>query len=114
MIMTAEDNVRRLALYHPWPHLSHRRISSWLKTMLLFFDGVALLAPPEAIETLAPDDQVVVRTLSECGLFHLLNPCMVMDSDSADRIMAFILQTSASFWARDQNKFARQLTSEHE
>jgi hypothetical protein len=87
-----EDNPRRLALYHPWPQLSAGRINGWAKNMLLFFDGIALLAAPGFADSLMEDDKSIIRSLTEADLFYLLNPSTLMDNDSADRIMTFLIQ----------------------
>jgi hypothetical protein len=109
--MAPTDHPRQVALYHPWPHLSRRRVSGWLKTMLLFFDGVALLAPPEAIDTLEPEDRTTARSLLEAGLFFPVDPCKLMDRDAADRIMTFLLQASSSLQGRIQYGFTGPLRS---
>lgn len=103
--MTVDIHSRRLALFHPWPQVSARQISGRIKNILLFFDGMALLAPPALFGSLADDDRSIVETLVESDLFHLLSPSALMDSSSADRIMAFLSRASASFEARAQYRF---------
>ena len=109
--MATMDHLRQVALYHPWPHLSRRRISGWLKNILLFFDGVALLAPPEAIDALEPEDRTTVRSLLEAKLFYLVDPCKLMDHDAADRILTFLLQASTSLQARIQYRLTGAVQS---
>jgi hypothetical protein len=51
--MTAPD-MPRLAFYYPGPSWRIRE-SEWIKSLLLFFDGIALLVPKETTTYNLPD-----------------------------------------------------------
>lgn len=92
----------QLALYYPWPRVNPQPIGDWAKTILLFFDGVAILAPPEAIDTLTATDETIAGPLLERGLLHLLNPSQLMDSSTVNRIVSF-LEAAATSLDTDQS-----------
>lgn len=98
--MTTQGSLLNVALFHPWPRQKPEGIGNWLKNILLFFDGVALLAPPKSIDKLTEDDRATVSILCESGLLHLLDPIQLMDGNAADRLMDFLLVNSTSRHAR--------------
>jgi hypothetical protein len=100
--MAQTSSLPQLALYHPWPRVKPQPISDWAKTMLLFFDGIAILAPPEAIDTLTAADETTAGPLLEQGLLHLLEPSQLMDVSAANRILKF-LETAADWLDAQQS-----------
>lgn len=82
-----------VAFYYPG-HLWFR--PDWIKTLLLFFDGVALLVPeykqrePEII------DPVLAGPLLDEGLLHYLIADKVVNRDATERLAAAIEQLMSS------------------
>src|SRR4051794_35536377 len=93
-----------LALYHPWPSLDdgwssldhHRSLGGWMKNMLLFFDGVAILAPPEAADRLTSTDEETMIPLVEQSLVRLLPPREMIDDATSEVILAFLFDAATS------------------
>ena len=106
--MASTSNLPQLALYHPWPRVNPRPISDWAKTILLFFDGVAILAPPEAaVDPLTATDETIVGPLLERGLLRLLDPGQLMDSSAVNRIVSFLETAAASLDVQESSRVIR-------
>jgi hypothetical protein len=86
----------KVAFYHPWPPLDGRPISSWLKSMLLFFDGVAVLVARNDRWILIRGQEETVYPLQEAGLLHILDPDDVIDHDIANALTEFVLEIATS------------------
>ena len=82
----------KVAFYHPWPPLDNRPISSWLKSMLLFFDGAAVLVAKNDRKILVSGQEETVYPLQEAGLLHILDPGDVIDRDVATALTNFVLE----------------------
>ncbi|MEV6305387.1 hypothetical protein AB0M02_38655 [Actinoplanes sp. NPDC051861] len=93
--MTAE-----FALFYPWPPVERRSLSGWMKNVLLFFDGVALLAPPEALDRVFEGQEETVVPLLESGALRLLDPHRLIDDDVAQQLLDFLLQSAAGIFDR--------------
>ena len=98
--MVEEADLAHLAVYHPWPLMRPAPLSNWAKNMLLFFDGLALVAPPEAAESLPSADLQTVAPLVDSGLFRFLDPVRLIDEDVANRMLDFLLEVATSPKAR--------------
>jgi hypothetical protein len=95
----AVSRAPELAVYHPWPQASRQRpIGEWMKVMLLFFDGIAILAPSGAQTRWAYADRSVIEPLTDRGLFRLIDPRELMDDDAAERILSYLNQASAYYY----------------
>jgi hypothetical protein len=93
----AERNaLPQVAFYHPWPPLDHRPISSWLKSMLLFFDGVAVLVARNDRRILVRGQEETVYPLQEAGLLHILDPDEVIDREIGTALGEFLLEIATS------------------
>lgn len=97
---TGDSALAQVAVYHPWPLLTPQPIGGWAKNMMLFFDEVALIAPPAAVESLRPEDEATIMPLVEMGLFRFLDPATVVDQTVADQILNFLLEAAAAPNAR--------------
>src|SRR3954447_2665716 len=86
--------LREFAFYHPWPPIDNRSLSGWTKTMLLFFDGVAILAPPEVADSVVERDESTMLPLAESGLLQTLDPAEMIDEATADAILEFLFAVS--------------------
>jgi hypothetical protein len=92
----SDSGLAQVAVYHPWPLLTPQPISAWAKNMMLFFDQVALIAPPAAAESLRPEDEATVMPLVEMGLFRFLDPATLVDQTVADQILSFLLEAATA------------------
>jgi hypothetical protein len=84
------------ALYHPWPPLDRRPIAEWLKTMLLFFDGVAVLVARRDRHILLKGQEETVYPLLDAGILHVLDPDEYIDHRVAVSLTDFVLQLATS------------------
>jgi hypothetical protein len=82
---TAESSVRdqgppkEVAYYYPNPMWSH---GDWVKSLIVFFDGVALLVPEYMKDKPELVDPAIVAGLNEHDLLHILQPEQVVDATS--------------------------------
>jgi hypothetical protein len=100
------EGIREVAFYYPG-HLWHH--GDWIKTLLLFFDGVGLLVPeykqgePESL------DPVLAAPLREQGLLHYLIADQVVDKAATEQLATALTNfiTSGAFdsLARDGTAF---------
>lgn len=60
-----------IAFYYPGPYW---RDADWIKNLILFFDGVAMLIPEYMEDHGSFDDLPVVSSLKDYGLFHVIRP----------------------------------------
>ena len=84
------------ALYHPWPPIDGHSLGEWVKTMLLFFEGVAILAPPAEGERLVTREEETLAPLADQGLFRVLNPADLIQKREAKAILKFLLSMASS------------------
>jgi hypothetical protein len=60
--------------------------SDWVKSLLLFFDGIALLVPDYMREQPLESDPVLAQPLAELGLLHRLSPESLVDKRVAEEL----------------------------
>jgi hypothetical protein len=74
-----------LAYYYPEPYwLAHE--GSWIKSLLLFFDGVAILLPDYMSGRELVADPTLAEPLADQGLLKVLQPEWFVDDELADRL----------------------------
>jgi hypothetical protein len=66
------------------------RDGDWVKSLLLFFDGVALLVPEYMRDRPLFTDPVLAQPLDQLGLLHRLSPEQLVDQATAEAIAALI------------------------
>jgi len=93
---TNGERLQRVALYHPWPPIDDRSIGGWIKTMLLFFDGVAVLAPPDTLDRLADGEPETIEPLIRSGDFRVLVPFRLIDGTAVRAVSDFLETVTAS------------------
>jgi hypothetical protein len=76
-----------LALYYPG-HLW--RSHTWIKTLLLFFDGISLLVPEYKIDQIEEIDPSLAIPLREAGLLKYLVADKIIDKEIAVRMAAAV------------------------
>jgi hypothetical protein len=74
-----------IAFYYPGPmwHSPDR-----LKSLLLFFDGVALLVPRYMKDRPEKNDPIMATPLRKAGLLHLLEPEILVDKAATKQLVA--------------------------
>src|SRR5262245_45232958 len=77
----AGDDIKQVAFYYPG-HLWHH--TDWIKTLLLFFDGVGLLVPEYKKGEPEARDPVLAGPLRERGLLHYLVADQVVDKAATE------------------------------
>jgi hypothetical protein len=60
-----------IAFYYPNPFW---RDGDWIKNLILFFDGIALLVPDYMQDQIEQSDPAIVSGLREHGLLHIIEP----------------------------------------
>ena len=78
-----DKGLPEIAFYYPG-HLWHS--SEWIKTLLLFFDGIGLLVPEYKQEEPELADPVLAAPLREQGLLHYLIADQVVDKPTTNRL----------------------------
>jgi hypothetical protein len=74
-----------LAYYYPEPYWLARE-GTWIKSLLLFFDGVAILLPDYMSGRELVEDPALAGPLSDQGLLKVLHPEWFVDGELADRL----------------------------
>lgn len=79
------DELREFAYYYPEPFWLARE-SSWIKSLLLFFDGVAILLPDYMSGRELVADPSLAEPLSDRGLLNVLQPEWFVDTELSNRL----------------------------
>jgi hypothetical protein len=82
-----------IAFYYPGPMW---RASDYLKNLLLFFDGIALLVPEYMRDRPYEMDPSLVAGLQEHDLLHILEPESLMDREAAEALATSLGDVIAS------------------
>lgn len=86
------------------------RDSDWVKNLILFFDGIALLVPEYMRDRPWHLEPAVVEGLQEHGLLHILEPELLVDEQATKSLvsaMADVLDSGAlDSLSGDQSAFA--------
>lgn len=81
--MPDQTNVREVAYYYPNPMW---RDGDWVKSLIIFFDGVALLVPEYMKEKPGMLDPAIVAGLDQQNLLHILHPESVVDASATEQL----------------------------
>ena len=96
-----------IAFYYPNPFWFD---GSWIKNLILFFDGVGLLVPDYMKEKVDEFDPAIVAGLKQHGLLHIISPETLVDRDAAARLaeaMTDVLVSGAlDQLTKEKTKFA--------
>jgi hypothetical protein len=76
---------KEIAFYYPGP-MWHR--DDWIKTMILFFDGVGILLPDYLKGKPESEDPEIAIPLREQGLLHYLEPETIVDKTATEKLSA--------------------------
>ena len=92
------DNVmkqpRETAYYYPEPYWLMRD-ASWVKTLLLFFDEVAILLPDYMTGRHRAADPSLVEPLEDKGLLRILHPEWFVDAELTERMTESVAELIA-------------------
>lgn len=85
--MPTSKTLPEVAFYYPGPVWYS---GDALKTLLLFFDGIALLVPNYMKDKPEERDPVLAGPLRKAGLLHLLEPERLVDKDATKQLASAI------------------------
>lgn len=80
--------VPELAYYYPDTYWRDHAASSFIKSVLLFFDGIATLVPQHAQERAIDADPTLVGPLVASGKMRMLEPREIIDAPSVELLVA--------------------------
>ena len=72
-----------VAFYYPGQYLNDL---DWIKNLVCFFDGVAMLIPEYMTDHHALDDYSIISSLKDHGLFHVIRPEKVVDATATEQL----------------------------
>jgi hypothetical protein len=85
--------VPEVVFYYPGPVWNS---GEWIKTLILFFDGVALLVPEYMEDYPRSVDPVITAGLDQHGLLHILKPEKVVDRAATEALATCLADVLAS------------------
>lgn len=103
---TVASELPEFAFYYPNP-MWHS--GDWVKSLILYFDGVALLVPSYMTERPHQQDPAITAGLEEHGLLRILEPEAFIDQAAAERLaetMAELLHSGALEALPQESHFA--------
>lgn len=104
--MPSQSEPSELAFYYPNPIWIN---GDWIKNLLLFFDGIALLVPSYMKEKIAEFDPAIVSGLREHNLLHIIEPEQAVDKKATEALASVMTDMIASgsldSLARDSTAF---------
>jgi hypothetical protein len=83
--LASEAATKEIAYYYPNPMWDR---GDWVKNLILFFDGVALLVPDYLKEKPRMIDPAIVAGLEQYGLLHMLEPESIVDATATEQLAA--------------------------
>jgi len=81
------EAVPEVAFYYPGP-VWHA--GNWVKNLILFFDGIALLVPDYIRDKPHAVDPAIAAGLENAGLLHILEPEKLIDKSAAEKLASAI------------------------
>ncbi len=80
---TLTNATPEIAFYYPDP-VWHR--GDWVKNLILFFDGIALLVPEYIRDKPFYSDPAIAEGLDQHGLLHIIEPEKVVDKNATEEL----------------------------
>jgi hypothetical protein len=97
---------KEIAFYYPGPVW---RVGDWIKSLVLFFDGIALLVPNYIKDKPRVVDPAITAGLENEGLLHILEPEKIVDKAATQKLaqaMAAVIGSGAlNDLAKDGTEF---------
>ena len=87
------QDTRELAFYYPNPIWSY---GDWIKSLVLFFDGVALLVPDYMRDRPEEIDRPIAVGLKDKGLLEIIEPETAVDSSATEQLASAMTDIVAS------------------
>lgn len=84
---------REVAFYYPNPMWAN---SDWIKNLILFFDGIALLVPNYMTDRVDRIDPAIVAGLREHNLLHIIEPEKAVDRAATQKLATMLTDIMAS------------------
>ena len=99
------------AYYYPAPYWSLRDCG-WIKSLLLFFDDVAILLPDYMYGRHTIADPVLAESLEERGLLRVLEPKTWVNEEMTNKLAEIIVEllTNGTFDELPQEKYFAELS----
>ena len=76
-----------VAFYYPGPYWLN---VDWVKNLICFFDGIAMLIPEYMEDSLRFDDAPIISGLKSHHLFHVIRPEDVVDAKATQALIEII------------------------
>ena len=82
-----------VAFYYPGQYWLS---ADWIKNLILFFDGIAMLVPEYMEDHGSFDDFPIVYSLREHGLFHVIRPELSVGTEETEILVGALVDVIAS------------------
>lgn len=102
------DDAKEYVFYYPGPIWSD---GDWIKNLLPFFDGIALLVPHYMNNRALESDPAIVSGLQQHDLLHIIEPETAVDSSATEKLATAMFDLITSGLLDD---LAKNGTSFHE
>src|ERR1700719_1660431 len=106
LAMNPKIEKSELAFYYPNPIWMD---GNWIKNLILFFDGIALLVPDYMKHQIETYDPAIVAGLREHDLLHIVEPEKAVDKSASTKLESImtgiILSGALDFLAKDSTAF---------
>lgn len=106
MTSTSAAELPEVGFYYPNPMWMY---GDWVKNLVLFFDGIALLVPDYMEDRLENFDPAIVTGLREHGLLHIIKPEEAVDRSATENLAAVLTDVIVSgaldLLAKDTTEF---------
>lgn len=89
----AANPMRELAFYYPNPMWHY---GDWVKNLILFFDGIALLVPEYMKGRPEEVDPAIVAGLKQHNLLHIIEPEKAVDKSATEKLATAMTDIIAS------------------
>jgi hypothetical protein len=87
------DETPEFAYYYPNQYWFD---PDWIKTLILFFDGIANLIPEYMPDTKSFDDYPIAAALADQGLYRIIRPEHVVDEDATKELAEAMIEIIAA------------------
>lgn len=87
------DEKREFAFYYPNAYFHD---ADWVKNLILFFDGLAVVIPEFMPDHSNLDDLAIMQGLREHGLFKIIRPEASVDKDATEKLASAMVDVLAS------------------
>lgn len=93
VVSTPAVQTKEVAFYYPGPMWHH---DDWIKTMILFFDGIGILLPNYLNGKPEHETPEIAIPLREMNLLHYLEPEKIVDADATQKLSDAMMQVIQS------------------